>query len=117
MEILHPATRELHKESDGVGDGNILELFGQYGNAVLQVTGITNATVTFKGSLNGQDWVNLAGYNLTNGTGTATAAANGIYSIPVVGISYFKAEITAYVSGEIDIVANILPVSGEQVSV
>ena len=117
MEILHPVTKRLHNGSDGVGDGEILNLFSQFGNVVLQVTGITNATVTFKGSLNGQDWVNLAGYNLTNGTGTATAAANGIYSIPVVGISYFKAEITAYVSGDINVVANILPVSGEQVSV
>lgn len=117
MEILHPVTSKLHDGSEGVGNGKVLDLHAQYANVVLQVTGITTATVTFKGSLNGEDWVNLAGYHLTTGAGAVSTVANGIFSIPVIGISYFKAEITAHTDGTIDVLAQIMPVSGERVIV
>ncbi len=106
---INPVYKTLHESSTAAGDGEILNLEGKYACAVVQISGSTGV-ITFKGSVDGDNWSNLACANLVDGAATLTATAPGIFSIPVLGLNKFKGEITTH-AGTVKAVAHVLPVT------
>lgn len=117
QELLAPVQTTLHSSAAAAGDGSIVNLNGQFATAVVQITG-DMGVITFKGTLDGSTWVNLNCVSLTTGAATATATAVGIYSVAVLGLNKFKAEITTHGGGtdRITAVANILPIANNTVA-
>ena len=111
LEYIGATTVTLHENAATTGNGTIVDTGGRFATAVVQITG-TMGVVTFKGTIDGKTWVNLACTSLTTGATTATAAAIGIYSVPVPGLLRFKAEITTHTGGDarISAIGNFLPV-------
>jgi len=70
----------------------------------LQVTGITTATITFEGTVDGSNWVAVRALNLGTGAVGTTATADGLYQVPVAGLDELRARISAYTTGTITVV-------------
>ncbi len=100
---LEPMKKQLQVASTATGDGTIATLYGRYATAIVQWHGGAGV-ITFKGTVDGTNWVALACTTLTTGATTATAIAAGIYSIPVLGMEKFKAEITTHTTAGINVV-------------
>ncbi len=71
----------------------------------LQVSGTFVGTITFEGTLDDTNWVSLQGANVADGAVGTTATAAGIYTIPCVGLSQFRARVSAWTSGTITAIA------------
>ncbi len=71
-----------------------------------QVSGTFVATITWQGTVNGDDWVSLRALNVSTGVIATTATAEGAYLIFVTGVIKVRANITAYTSGIIKVVGN-----------
>ena len=95
---LEPIQRELHKDAATTGDGNIQDLFGRYAAGVVQISG-SMGVITFRGTVDGVNWTDLACTNMATGATTATATAVGTFKVPVLGLKRFKAEITTHTGG------------------
>ena len=117
---MEPREFVLHSGSGATGDGEIFALKSEFGGLSVQITGITSATITFEGTVDGTNWEALAAKNKTTGAVATTATANGIYELNVIGIRKFRARISTYVSGTIIATANsviIAPVIDSVVTV
>lgn len=68
-----------------------------------QIVGITTATVTWQGTIDGTNWVAIQFTNLNDGTAATTATADGLYRATVLGLMQVRANITAYTSGTITV--------------
>ena len=101
----------LHSAADATADGNILDLKGFFGTLVLQVTGTFTGTITPKVSNDGTNFEERLAISGKTGVPTYSITAAGIYTIDVIGIKKFKAEITTYASGAITIIALGLPIT------
>ena len=106
---LSPKKVKLHTAATTSGDGEIVDVHGKYGVVVVQITGITTGTVTFKGSIDGSTFVNILGNNMTSGATGATATGDGVYIVPITGLNKFKAEITVHTSIVLHATAMLLP--------
>ncbi len=102
---MEPREKVLHSGATATGNGEILELNSEFGGLSVQISGITSATITFEGTVDG-NWVEQRAVNKTTGAVATTATADGIYLFDVVGIRKFRARISAYVSGTIKVTAN-----------
>jgi hypothetical protein len=76
---------------------------GAFSTLTCQVTGITTATITWEGTVDGATWVALAFTNLTNNTAASTATADGIHRATVTGLLSVRARISAWTSGTIHV--------------
>ena len=89
------------------GDGTVLPCVGVSGGAfttaTIQVQGITTATITWKATIDGSNYVAIQATNLNDGTEATTATADGIYRITCIGLTNIMADITAYTSGTITV--------------
>jgi hypothetical protein len=118
---MEPREKVLHSGATATGNGEILELNSEFGGLSVQISGITSATITFEGTVDG-NWVEQRAVNKTTGAVATTATADGIYLFDVVGIRKFRARISAYVSGTIKATANAvlvvphIPVSGSNLA-
>lgn len=70
-----------------------------------QITGTFSATVTWRATFNGTDYVDVTGTNLTDGSQAATATASGMFCFVLPHIVGFRAVVTSYSSGSITVVA------------
>jgi hypothetical protein len=109
MQWIQPARKVLHKAATTTATGEVVALLGRYATIVVQITGITTGTVTFQGSVDGTNYVNLLARNITTGAIGATAVADGVYIVPVLGMQSFKAPITVATTIVLTATANILP--------
>lgn len=110
---IHPESITLHDSATANGDGEVAALEGRFCTAVVQISGKTGnkATMTFKGSIDKSNYVDILATNANSGATATSSTANGIFNVPVGGLNYFKAPITNYSSaGSIDVEANIVPV-------
>lgn len=91
----------LHAAAAAAADGTIM----QTRNALLavQVSGTFVATVTWKITVDGTNWITVEGVSRANGERATTATAPGIYLIPAIPGGAFMADITAYVSGSVTV--------------
>ena len=103
---MEPREKVLHSGATATGNGEILELNSEFGGLSVQISGITSATITFEGTVDGANWVAQRAVNKATGAVATTATADGIYLFDVVGIRKFRARISAYVSGTIKATAN-----------
>lgn len=65
---------------------------------LVQVSGTFVATVTFQGTVDGNNWVALLAENLTDSAAATTATAAGLYLVPVVGVQSLRCNM-AWTSG------------------
>lgn len=95
----------LQDGATATGNGTVFN-FGEFGynDLVLQVTGITTATITAEASNDeGSNWATIAGTNLATAASATTITANGLYRYDVGGLQRVRARISAYTSGTIDV--------------
>ena len=71
--------------------------------ATIQIEGITTATITFEGTIDGTNWVAIQFTNLNSGSDATTATADGLYRATVAGLSQVRARISAWTSGTINV--------------
>lgn len=77
---------------------------GAYSVLVCQVSGITTATITFEGTVDGTNWVAIGFTSLADGTTVATtAAADGLYRCTVIGLYQVRARISAWSAGAVNV--------------
>jgi len=69
----------------------------------LQVTGITTATITFEATVDGTNWAAVRAIPLSTGTGATTTTADGLFLVPVGGMSQLRARISAWTAGTITV--------------
>ena len=69
----------------------------------LQVTGITTATVTWQGTIDGSTWVSVLATNFTSGSAAATTTADGVFYANVKGLDQVRAVVSGWVSGTITV--------------
>jgi len=69
----------------------------------VQVEGITTATVTFEGTIDGSTWYAIQAVTLTNGTIATSTAADGLFMVPVTGLDQFRCRISGYSAGTITV--------------
>jgi len=97
----------IQNAAAATGNGTILDTFGSNG-VLLQIVGTFVGTVTFNGTVDGTNYVAIRGINKNSGAVANNATAAGLWFIPLDGEIKFKAEITAYTSGSITVVANLM---------
>ena len=93
----------LQSGATATGNGTAMDV-GGLAVAGLQVTGITTATITFEGTVDGSNWVAVRALNLGTGAVGTTATADGVFEVPVAGLSQLRARISAYTTGTITVV-------------
>lgn len=59
------------------------------------------ATITFEGSVMGSAWTAVPCINIASGASATTATSDGIYQCNVVGLSAFRARVSAWTSGAV----------------
>ena len=70
----------------------------------VQITGITSATITFEGMLDGTNWVAAQVANLSSGAVATTTITNGLYLIPTAGLDQLRCRISTYATGTITVI-------------
>lgn len=79
----------------------IIDLGGRYGSVSLQVSGTFTATVSFKATVDGTNWVDIQGTNVSSGSSATSTSAAGIFVFKTIGIAKLKAVVSAYTSGSV----------------
>src|SRR6185295_9863698 len=75
-----------------------LNVAGQ-GSLGVQITGTWVGTVTFQSSINGTTFVSLGVMPVNSTTSVSTTTGNGIWTVPVAGLTTVRVVFTAYTSG------------------
>ena len=103
-------TYSLHSASTGNGNGTVIDAAG-FSAVGVQVTGTFVGTVHFEGTVDGSNWVAVQGANLNDGSVATSATAAGLFSIPLAGLSHFRARVawTSGTSVTVDAEATIVP--------
>lgn len=92
----------LQSAAAATGNGTAMNV-GGLSQVGVQIAGITTATVTFEGTLDGTNWVAIRAYNMNSGAAATTATADGLLVLPVMGLTQIRARISAYTSGTITV--------------
>lgn len=100
MAIEHQTV--MQNAATAAGNGTELVVAGHH-TAVVQITGITSATITWEGTVAGT-WASVMATPLATGTAAATATANGLYRVTTSGLRALRARISTYGSGTITVV-------------
>ncbi len=85
-----PATAILQNAVSSTGAGTDFTVDG-YGVATLQITGSFAATITFFGSVDGTNFIEIPAYNSFKSTLSTTATTIGIYEINCKGLQKIRA--------------------------
>lgn len=92
MGILYSKEKTLHSAAGSDANGPVLGVEG-FSTVGLQAVISNTAVVYFEGSIDGSNWVGVEGQNVLNGSKATSAAASGIYAVPVAGLSKFRARL------------------------
>lgn len=100
-------TVTLQSAATATGNGTAVDCTpvsdGPYYSLTAQVQGITTATVTWEGTVDGSNWVAIQATNLNSGAAATTATADGLFRLTVLGLRQVRARISAYTSGTITV--------------
>ena len=99
MEI-YSESHVFQDAATGTGNGTTMEVSGLSAVGV-QVEGITSATVTFEGTIDGSTWYAVQVANINNGAIGTTTTADGLFLAPVLGLAQFRCRISTYATGTI----------------
>lgn len=97
-------TYTLQSGATATGAGTAIDVSGASRIGV-QITGITTATVTFQGTIDGTNWVAVGLPAAATGTVASAPTADGVWFGPIAGFRQFRANVTAYTSGTIVVTA------------
>ena len=94
--------QQMQNGATATGNGTALDTNG-FHVTMLQVTGITTATITVEATVDGTNWV---AWPATNNAGTAatTITADGLYRVDHYATHQLRARISAHTSGAIDVI-------------
>jgi len=84
------------------GNGTAMNVGGLSGVGV-QVEGITTATVTFEGTIDGATWYAVQAMNVNDGAKATSTAADGLFLAPVAGFDKLRCRISGYFAGTITV--------------
>jgi hypothetical protein len=93
------------------GNGTAMIVAG-LGTLGVQVEGITTATVTFEGTIDGATWYSIQAMNVADGTVGTTATADGLFIVSVAGLDQFRARISAWTTGTLTVTGRATSNSG-----
>ena len=103
----HQLCVTMQAAATGTGNGTDIEVGGTSdgGFTVLDmhVEGINGDTITFRGTIDGTNYIDLQCENLNNSISGTTATADGIYRFVVGGVQSFRAAVTTYSAGTITV--------------
>lgn len=90
--LFSAASATANSASVPVGDA----AEGGYAFAVFQISGTFSATVAFKGTVDGTNWVTLEATSVGDSSSiiTTTASAAGAWRVVCAGMKYIRAELT-----------------------
>jgi len=88
-----------------------------YGVATLQITGTFVATVTFYGSVDGVNFINISAQNRNTGERVLTTTTTGLYEIDCRGLQKIRASVTWTSGTSITIVGRAEPFAGSNSSI
>lgn len=97
----------LQNAATAVGNGTVLDV-SQYSTIVLNAVFSGTATIVFEGSVDGTSYDLINGYSLVSGfvnTQVTSITSNSRVRFYVAGLRYFRARISAYTSGTVDVQA------------
>src|SRR5438270_5943479 len=111
-QLAYDQLQVLQAAAVATGAGNVMKVRGWQG-ALLEVAGITTATITVQGTdLNGTV-SNLTVTNIATGQESATITANGTYEVEFAGMVTLVANITSWTSGTISVLGQPAQVNDE----
>jgi len=84
------------------GNGTALTVTG-YAGVGVQVEGITTATVTFEGTIDGSTYYAVEALNYNNGSKATSTAADGLFLVPTAGMDQLRCRISGYSAGTITV--------------
>lgn len=90
----------LQSGATATGNGTAMDV-GGLSIVGLAVEGITTATVTIEGSIDGTNYYAVRAYNPTAGSVASAVTADGIWVVPVAGLDKLRARVSAYTAGTI----------------
>lgn len=97
-----PFSQTITMQDSAVALGNGLAVScGDSGTLVMQVTGITSATITFEATVDGTNYVAVPVMNMNLGSIATTTTANGLFGLSVAGLVAIRARISTYATGTI----------------
>lgn len=97
----------LQEGATAVGNGTVLDV-SQYSTLVLNLVFSGTATVITEGSVDGTSWDAVGGYGLVSGfinIQNSAFSSNNRARYYIAGLRYFRARISSYTSGTVDIQA------------
>jgi hypothetical protein len=101
MSLTRPLTATGSITTSTPGAGNTVTLTGAhaYDAAAAQITGTWTGTVTFEGSVDGVNFVAMAGTPLVGGTSVSTATVNGAWRCNLAGLVAMRLRGSATITG------------------
>lgn len=97
-------TQNLQTAAVATGNGTPIDCRG-FSWLAVQVVGITSATITWEISLDGTTWFGVLVAPPVTGTGALTVTADGVFRVQCAGFGFFRARISTWVSGTINVLA------------
>lgn len=95
----------LQNAATATGAGSTLDT-SRSSVVTFQVSGTFVASVQLQGSLDGTNWTTLTCYDPTSGNPVGTVSSTGLWKCNVNGIPAVRANISAFTSGSVTVVAN-----------
>ena len=100
-------TSVLQSAAVATGDGTAADCTpvadGPYYTLTAQVQGITTATITWEGTVDGANWVAIQATNLNSAAAATTATADGLFRLTVLGLRQVRARISAWTTGAVTV--------------
>ena len=91
----------FHSAAGTTGNGTALTVAG-LSTLGIQIEGITTATLTFQGTIDGSTWYSVQAMNVADGSVATTATADGLFVVSVAGLDQFRVAL-AWTAGSVTV--------------
>ena len=98
-----------------LGNGSNMFVRGQQ-SALLNVSGITTATIIIEGTSDNINWAVISVSNVATGVSANSITANGLFSLNFLGLLNIRARISGYTSGTINVSGAVISFKGSSAS-
>lgn len=103
-----PAVKHtFHSAAGATGNGTALTVAG-LATIGIQIEGVTTATLTFQGTIDGTTWYSVQAMNVADGSISTTATADGLFVASVAGLDQFRVALT-WTAGAITVTGRAMP--------
>ena len=108
-------TQVLQLGAVALGNGSNMFVRGQQ-SALLNVSGITTATIIIEGTSDNINWAVISVSNVATGVSANSITANGLFSLNFLGLLNIRARISGYTSGTINVSGAVISFKGSSAS-